>query len=128
MKIRKFSKGIISSSLGSFWWGFLGTFYFQYITFIGTFEVVVHRSIWTFVILLITTTFFKKWKPLGKKFINRYPLFDKIKWELKLLDSGYLDSTDYSDIIALHFFNFFPPWNENNLRFYPIWKKYKDYE
>ena len=59
MKIRKFSKGIISSTLGSFWWGFLGTFYFQYITFIGTFEVVVHRSIWTFIILLITTTFFK---------------------------------------------------------------------
>ena len=56
MKIRKFNKGIISSSLGSFWWGFLGTFYFQYITFIGTFEVVVHRSIWTFIILLITTT------------------------------------------------------------------------
>ena len=61
MKITNFNKGIISSSLGSFWWGFLGTYYFQYITVIGTFEVVVHRSIWTCVILFLTTTFFKKW-------------------------------------------------------------------
>ena len=75
MKISKFNKGIISSSLGSFWWGFLGTFYFQYITFIGTFEVVVHRSIWTFVILLITTTFFKKWNILKKILLNKKNFF-----------------------------------------------------
>ena len=75
MKIRKFSKGIISSSLGSFWWGFLGTFYFQYITFIGTFEVVVHRSIWTFIILLITTTFFKKWHLVKKILLNKKNFF-----------------------------------------------------
>ena len=43
MKITNFNKGIISSSLGSFWWGVLGTYYFQYITFVGTFEVVVHQ-------------------------------------------------------------------------------------
>ena len=68
MKITDFNKGIISSSLGSFWWGFLGTYYFQYITFIGTIEVVVHRCIWTTLILLITTTFFNKWH-LFKKYI-----------------------------------------------------------
>ena len=68
MKITDFNKGIISSSLGSFWWGFLGTYYFQYITFIGTIEVVVHRCVWTTLILLITTTFFNKWH-LFKKYI-----------------------------------------------------------
>ena len=73
MKITDFNKGIISSSLGSFWWGFLGTYYFQYITFIGTIEVVVHRCVWTTLILLITTTFFNKWH-LFKKYI-----FDKKK-------------------------------------------------
>ena len=61
MKISNFTKGIISSSSGSFFWGFFGTIYFQYISFIGTYEVVVHRSIWTLLILIITTTFFKKW-------------------------------------------------------------------
>ena len=61
MKITKFNKGILSSSLGSFWWGVIGTYYFQYISFVGTFEVVVHRCIWTTLILIITTVFFKKW-------------------------------------------------------------------
>ena len=75
MKIRKFNKGIIYSSLGSFWWGFIGTFYFQYITFIGTFEVVVHRSIWTFIILLITTTFFKKWNLFKKILLDSKKIF-----------------------------------------------------
>ena len=59
--MKSFNKGIISSSLGSFWWGVLGTYYFQYISFIGTFEVVVHRCIWTTLILLVTTFLFGKW-------------------------------------------------------------------
>ncbi len=71
MKITNFNKGIISSSLGSFWWGVLGTYYFQYISFVGTFEVVVHRCIWTTVILLITTTFFNKWFLFKKIFFNK---------------------------------------------------------
>ena len=71
MKISKFNKGIISSSSGSLWWGLLGTYYFQYISFIGTFEVVVHRAIWTCVILLITTTFFNKWFLFKKIFKDK---------------------------------------------------------
>ena len=81
MKITDFNKGIISSSLGSFWWGFLGTYYFQYITFVGTIEVVVHRCVWTTLMLLITTTFFKKWY-LFKKYI-----FDKKKVLILLITS-----------------------------------------
>jgi len=57
-----FSKGIILTSLGSFWWGFIGVLYFQYISFIGHIELVVHRCIWTAVMLLFTTTLFSKWK------------------------------------------------------------------
>ena len=68
MKFNKFNKGIIYSSSGSFWWGFLGTYYFQYITLVGAFEVVVHRCIWTTLILFATTSFFKKWN-LFKKII-----------------------------------------------------------
>ena len=81
MKITDFNKGIISSSLGSFWWGFIGTYYFQYITFIGTIEVVVHRCIWTSLILLITTTFFNKWYLLKKI------IFDKKKLLILLITS-----------------------------------------
>ncbi len=75
MKVSNFTKGIISSSAGSFFWGFLGTIYFQYITFIGVFEVVVHRSIWTCVILLITTSLFKKWNIFKKVFISKKKIF-----------------------------------------------------
>jgi len=75
MKISKLNKGILSTSSGSFLWGFVGTIYFQYITFIGVIEVVVHRSIWTCVILLITTTFFKKWNLLKKIFFNKRQMF-----------------------------------------------------
>ena len=81
MKITDFNKGIISSSLGSFWWGFLGTYYFQYITFVGTIEVVVHRCIWTCLMLLITTTFFNKWYLLKKI------IFDKKKLLILLITS-----------------------------------------
>ncbi len=81
MKITDFNKGIISSSLGSFWWGFIGTYYFQYITFVGTIEVVVHRCIWTTLMLLITTTFFNKWYLLKKI------IFDKKKLLILLITS-----------------------------------------
>jgi len=66
MKIKKFNKGIFYSSSGSFFWGFLGTYYFQYITLVGAFEVVVHRCIWTTLILLLTTSIFKKWNIFKK--------------------------------------------------------------
>tara|TARA_Y100000590_G_scaffold335070_1_gene381332 strand:- start:7132 stop:8004 length:873 start_codon:yes stop_codon:yes gene_type:complete len=73
--MKNFNKGIVSGILGSSWWGFLGTYYFQFITFIGTVEVVVHRSIWTCVILLITTTYFKKWNLFEKILLNKKKLF-----------------------------------------------------
>ena len=69
--MKSFNKGIISSSLGSFWWGVLGTYYFQYISFIGTFEVVVHRCIWTALILFITTFIFGKWNLFKKIILNK---------------------------------------------------------
>ena len=71
MKISNFTKGLISVSTGSFFWGFLGTIYFQYISFIGFFEVVVHRSIWTLIILIITTTILRKWKVFKEVFVDK---------------------------------------------------------
>ena len=73
MNISRFNKGIFLSSSGSLWWGVLGTYYFQYISFIGTLEVVVHRSIWTCLILLLTTTMFNKWFLFNFSFKKRNP-------------------------------------------------------
>jgi chloramphenicol-sensitive protein RarD len=58
---QQFSKGLLLTSLGSFWWGFIGVLYFKYLDFIGFVEVVIHRCVWTAVTLIITTFFFSKW-------------------------------------------------------------------
>ena len=59
---RHFNRGLFLTSLGSFWWGFVGVIYFKYIAFIGHIEVVIHRCLWTAVALIITTFYFSKWK------------------------------------------------------------------
>ena len=90
MKLSNFTKGIISVSAGSFFWGFLGTIYFQYISFIGFFEVVVHRSIWTLVILLITTTFFKKWNVFKRLLLDKKKLLILFLTSLLILSNWTL--------------------------------------
>ena len=58
---KEFNKGLLLTSLGSFWWGFIGVIYFEYVSFIGHIELVVHRCLWTAVMLIITTSFLQKW-------------------------------------------------------------------
>ena len=62
MKNKDFRQGISLTALGSFWWGVIGVIYFEYISFVGHIEVVLHRCIWTAFFLLITTSFFSKWQ------------------------------------------------------------------
>ena len=62
MKNNDFNKGITLTALGSFWWGVIGVFYFEYISFVGHIEVVLHRCIWTTFFLIISTSYFLKWK------------------------------------------------------------------
>jgi len=83
MNNKNFNKGILLTALGSFWWGFLGVIYFKYISFVGHVEVVIHRSIWTTITLLLTTFFFAKWKTFF------YLIKDKKKISV-LLISGFL--------------------------------------
>jgi len=71
MNTKEFKNGLLSATTGSLWWGILGTYFFQYIAFAGTLEVVVHRCIWTSFFLLLTTTIFKKWHLLKKILINK---------------------------------------------------------
>ena len=61
MENQKFNKGIILTALGSFWWGVIGVIYFKYISYTGSIEVVIHRCVWTSVVLIITTYYFSKW-------------------------------------------------------------------
>ena len=61
MKITNFKKGLLSAGLGSFWWGILGVFYFKYFSFIGHLELVIHRCLWTSLVLVLSTIYFSKW-------------------------------------------------------------------
>ena len=59
---QQFNKGLLLTSFGSFWWGFIGVIYFKYLEFIGFVEIVIHRCVWTAASLIITTFLFSKWK------------------------------------------------------------------
>ena len=101
----QFNKGILLTSLGSFWWGFIGVLYFEYVSFIGHVELVVHRCIWTAVMLIITTSIFSKWnifnniikdkKKLIALFISGFLIF--INWAIwiyavateKIIDASF---------------------------------------
>ena len=61
MKNVNFQKGVTLTALGSFWWGVIGVIYFKYISFAGPIEVVIHRCVWTSVMLIISTIYFSKW-------------------------------------------------------------------
>ena len=86
---QQFNKGLLLTSLGSFWWGFIGVIYFKYLEFIGYVEVVIHRCIWTAVSLVITTFFFSKWKIFFFIISNKKNLFG-------LLFSGFLIFLNWS--------------------------------
>ena len=87
--MKEFNKGILLTSLGSFWWGFIGVIYFQYVSFIGFVELVVHRCLWTTAMLLVTTTLFTKWRILNQIIKDKKKI-------LGLLLSGFLIFINWS--------------------------------
>ena len=84
-----FNKGLILTSLGSFWWGFIGVIYFESVSFIGHTELVVHRCLWTAIMLILTTTFLSKWKIFLKEVKDKKKL-------IALFLSGFLIFVNWS--------------------------------
>ncbi len=72
---KDFNKGITLAALGSFWWGCFGVIYFKYISFAGHIEVVIHRSFWTTIMLILTTILLSKRKSFYKLIKNKKYLF-----------------------------------------------------
>ena len=75
MKNHNFKKGITLTALGSFWWGVIGVIYFKYISFAGPIEVVIHRCVWTSVVLIISTFYLDKWKIFFEIIANKKKIF-----------------------------------------------------
>ena len=61
MRDKEFNKGIALTALGSFWWGVFGVIYFKYISFAGHVEVVIHRTVWTSLTLILSIIYLSKW-------------------------------------------------------------------
>ena len=80
---KKLLSGILFSSAGSLWWGVIGVFYFKYVSFAGTVELVVHRTIWTAFVLLLFIIFYSRWNFFFEILNNKKQLFI-------LLISGFL--------------------------------------
>ena len=72
---KDFNKGILLASLGSVWWGFIGVIYFKYISFVGHIEVLIHRCIWTTVMLFFTSLLLSKFSEIKKIIIDKKKLF-----------------------------------------------------
>ena len=63
-------KGSLFTVGASLWWGVIGVIYFKFVSFASALELTIHRTIWTALLLIITTSYFSKWSEF-KKIINR---------------------------------------------------------
>ena len=66
-------KGISFTVGASIWWGVIGVIYFKFVSFASPIELTIHRTIWTALLLIITTSYYSKWnefKEVIKKKIN----------------------------------------------------------
>ena len=67
-------KSLIEGSLftigASLWWGVIGVFYFKFVSFASPLELTIHRTIWTAILLIITTFYYSKWSEF-KNIINK---------------------------------------------------------
>ena len=66
--------GILFGASASLWWGIIGVFYFKSVAFAGPIELVIHRTIWTAFLLIITTSLYSKWNDIIQIFKNKKKL------------------------------------------------------
>ena len=59
---KKYLNGSFLTIGASLWWGVIGVIYFKFVSFASPIELVIHRTLWTAFILIITTFLFSKWK------------------------------------------------------------------
>ena len=70
--------GIFYAAFASLWWGVVGTIFFKFVSFASFIELTVHRTIWTAVLLILSTSFYKKWPEFIKIFKSFYALKDPL--------------------------------------------------
>ena len=70
--------GVFYACFASLWWGVIGTIFFKFVSFASFIELTVHRTIWTAVLLVLSTSLLRKWPEfirIIKKRKNQFLLF-----------------------------------------------------
>ena len=68
-------KGSLFTVGASLWWGVIGVIYFKFVSFASALELSIHRTIWTALLLVITTSYFSKWDEFNKIMNNKSSIF-----------------------------------------------------
>ena len=63
---KKLFEGSLYTVGASLWWGVIGVIYFKFVSFASPVELTIHRTVWTAILLLLTTTYFNKWQEFIK--------------------------------------------------------------
>ena len=59
-------KGISFTVGASLWWGIIGVIYFKFVSYASPIELTIHRTVWTALLLIHTTSYYSKWKEFNK--------------------------------------------------------------
>ena len=68
-------KGSLFNIGASLWWGVIGVLYFKFVSFASALELTIHRTIWTALLLIITTSYYSKWSEFNKIIRKRVNIF-----------------------------------------------------
>jgi len=88
MKKKTFN-GILSSGIGSLWWGVIGVLYFKSVSFVTPLELTIHRTVWTAFLLIITISIFSKWNDVFKILKNIKTFFLLIITSILIVTNWY---------------------------------------
>ena len=68
-------KGSLFTVGASLWWGVIGVLYFKFVSFASALELTIHRTIWTALLLIVTTSYFSKWNEFHKIISKKINIF-----------------------------------------------------
>ena len=68
-------KGSLFTVGASLWWGVIGVLYFKFVSFASPLELTIHRTIWTALLLIITTSYYSKWSEFNKIINKKINIF-----------------------------------------------------
>jgi len=88
MKKKTFN-GILSSGVGSFWWGVIGVLYFKSVSFVSPLELTIHRTVWTAFLLVFSISLYSKWNDVFKILKNFKTTFTLILTSILIVANWY---------------------------------------